>query len=339
MGETDQSVTTPTTLTYERDRADFGANHPLVEIYPGETVRRHAVRWRGISVELIQPATRDRIECRFNGPVHLLVVYERGIRHEGETFVQGAPRSTLRDYAGKLIFVPAGHEYREWQKPRALPRVFYFYLGATELRAQCGLDDAEAMGLVPRVLFEDAMLWDTASKLKTLGENPMSNNKLYAEALGVVLAHEVARLSHGEPRIHLHAPGRLASWQERTIVSYIEEHLAEPIPIAQLAQLVRLSPFHFCRAFKQSFGVSPHRYHTMQRIEHAKVLLTKPAPSVTDVGLSVGFRQTSSFSTTFRRATGMTPSAYHRCLGNGEALMLREMRSIYQKLLSTTPPG
>jgi hypothetical protein len=62
MGETDQSVTTPTTLTYERDRADFGANHPLVEIYPRETGRRDAVRWRGISVELIQPATHDRIE-------------------------------------------------------------------------------------------------------------------------------------------------------------------------------------------------------------------------------------------------------------------------------------
>jgi AraC family transcriptional regulator len=314
VGETDQSVTTPTTLTYERDRAEFGANHPLVEIYPRETVRRYAVRWRGVSVELIQPATHDRIECRFNGPVHLLVAYERGIRDEGETFVQGAPRSTLRDYAGKLTFVPAGHEYREWQKPRALARVLYFYVGDAELRAQCNLD-AEAMDLVPRVLFEDAMLWNTASKLKTLIEKPMSHNELYAEALGIVLAHEVARLSHGKPRIQPHARGRLASWQERIIVSYIEEHLAEPIPIALLAQLVRLSRFHFCRAFKKSFGVSPHRYHTMQRIEQAKVLLTKPAPSVTKVGLSVGFSQTSSFITTFRRATGMTPSAYHRCLG------------------------
>jgi AraC family transcriptional regulator len=314
MGKTDQSVTTPTTLTYERDCADFGAKHPLVEIHPREIVRRRAVGWRGISMELIQPATHDRVECRFNGPVHLLVVYERGIRHEGETFVRGAPRSTLRDYAGKLTFVPAGHEYREWQTPRILSRVFYFYVDDAELRAQCNLD-VEAMDLVPRVLFEDTMLWHTASKLKTLIENPMFNNKLYAEALGIVLAHEIARLSHGKPRIQPTARGRLASWQERILASYIEEHLAEPISIALLAQLVRLSPFHFSRAFKQSFGAPPHRYHTMQRIEHAKALLTKPAPSVADVGLSVGFSHTSSFSTTFRRATGMTPLAYHRCLG------------------------
>ena len=267
-----------------------------------------------MSAELVQAATHDRIECCFNGSVHLLAVYERGARSEGETFVQGAPRSTLRDFAGKLTFVPTGHEYREWQKPRALPKVFYFYLGATELLAQCGLD-AEAVDFAPRVFFEDAMLWATASKLKMLIETPMPGNELYVEALGVVLAHEIARLSHGKPRIQLLARGRLAPWQGKIVVSYIEEHLAEPISLALLAQLVRLSPFHFCRAFKQSFSVPPHRYHTMRRIERAKILLAKPSPSVTDIGLSVGFSQTSAFSTTFRRATGMTPSAYHRYLG------------------------
>jgi AraC family transcriptional regulator len=295
------------------ERTGLGANPPVVEISPREAVRRHTVTWRGMAGELIQAVTHDRIECRFNGPSHLLAVYERGWRHEGETFVQGAPRSTLRNFAGKLTFVPAGHEYHEWQTPRTLLRVFYFYLDATELLAPCGLD-AEAMDLVPRVLFEDAILRDTASKLKTLIENRMSNSELYIEALGVVLAHEITRLNHGRPPIKPQDRGRLASWQERIIVSYIEEHLADPIPLVLLARLVRLSTFHFSRAFKQSFGMPPHRYHTMRRIEHAKVLLSKPAPSVSDVGLSVGFSQTSSFSTTFRRATGMTPTAYHRCL-------------------------
>jgi AraC family transcriptional regulator len=296
------------------DRTSLAANPPVVEISPREAVRRHAVTWRGMAGELIQAVTHDRIECRFNGPSHLLAVYERGWRQEGETFVQGAPRSTLRNFAGKLTFVPAGHEYHEWQTPRTPPRVLYFYLDAAELLAKSGLD-AAAMDLGPRVLFEDAMLWDTASKLKTLIESPTSGSELYIEALRVVLAYEIARLSHGKPRIKPQDRGRLASWQERIIVSYIEEHLADPIPLALLARLVRLSTFHFSRAFKQSFGMPPHRYHTMRRIEHAKVLLSKPAPSVTDVGLSVGFSQTSSFSSTFRRATGMTPTAYHRCLG------------------------
>lgn len=108
--------------------------------------------------------------------------------------------------------------------------------------------------------------------------------------------------------------GGLASWQERAVTSYIEEHLAEPISLATLAQLVRLSPFYFCRAFKQSFGMPPHRYHSGRRIELAKTLLAKPSSSVTHVGMALGFRETSSFTAAFRKMTGLTPTAYRRSL-------------------------
>jgi AraC family transcriptional regulator len=115
----------------------------------------------------------------------------------------------------------------------------------------------------------------------------------------------------GAQRIEAPARGGLASWQQRIVIAYIEEHLAEQIP---LAGLVRLSPYYFCRAFKQSLGLPPHRYHNTRRIEQAKILLAKPAPSVTDIGMTVGFSDTSSFTTAFRKATGLTPSAYHRSL-------------------------
>jgi AraC-like DNA-binding protein len=61
-----------------------------------------------------------------------------------------------------------------------------------------------------------------------------------------------------------------------------------------------------CRAVEQSFGVPPQRYHNIRRIEHAKSLLVKPACSVTEIGLSVGFSETSSFTASFRKATGST---------------------------------
>jgi AraC family transcriptional regulator len=129
-----------------------------------------------------------------------------------------------------------------------------------------------------------------------------------------VLAHEVVRLNAGAKRIEPPMRGGLAGWQQKTVTSYIEEHLAEQIPLATLAQLVGLSTYYFCRAFKQSFGLPPHRYHNNRRIEQAKVLLAKPEPSVTDIGLTIGFSETSSFSAAFRKATGLTPTAYHRSL-------------------------
>jgi AraC family transcriptional regulator len=99
------------------------------------------------------------------------------------------------------------------------------------------------------------------------------------------------------------------------VTTYIEDHLDEHIPLQTLAGLARLSPYHFSRAFKQSFGVPPHRYHIQRRIERAKSLLAKSAMSVTEVGVATGFSETSSFTSTFRRLTGITPSAYSRQLG------------------------
>ena len=162
------------------------------------------------------------------------------------------------------------------------------------------------------MFFEDATLWNTALKLKRLLG---TGNRAYLDALGVVLAHELVRLNVGYERIEAPARGGLAPWQQRMVTSYIEEHLAEQISLATLAQLVHLSPYYFCRAFKQSIGEPPHRYHNNRRIEHAKTLLANRAASVTEIALELGFSETSSFTAAFRRATGMTPTAYGRGLG------------------------
>ena len=139
---------------------------------------------------------------------------------------------------------------------------------------------------------------------ESLIESAGADNRLYLEALGAVLAHELVRLNAGRSTHRSSLRGGLAAWQQRIVTAYIEEHLAEPISLATLAQLVRLSTYYFCRAFKQSFGLPPHRYHNDRRIEQAKMLLAKPAPSVTDIGMTVGFSETSSFTAAFARRPG-----------------------------------
>jgi AraC family transcriptional regulator len=108
-------------------------------------------------------------------------------------------------------------------------------------------------------------------------------------------------------------------WQRRLVAQHVEEHLAERLPIARLAKLARLSRFHFCRSFRHSFGLSPHRYHLHRRAERAKTLLANPAFSVTAIALDLGFRETSSFSTTFRKLVGRTPTDCRRSLPPGKA--------------------
>jgi AraC family transcriptional regulator len=298
------------------DRSAVNATNHAVEVYPPDIVRRCTVAWDGMAAEIVQATRSEKMEFRFRAPLHLLAVYEQGIRSDGQTFVDGLPRSTLRDVRRKLIFVPADHVYHdEWQEPRVLTRVLYLYFDPAKMPTRHEANVVPT-ALAARLFFEDATLSDTALKLKKLIERAGADSSPYLEAVGIVLAHELVRLGAGSPRLQVQAPmrGGLAAWQQRVISTHIEGRLEEQISLATLAGLVSLSPFHFCRAFRQSFGMPPHRYHNSRRLERAKTLLVESVRSVTEIGLALGFRETSSFTTAFRKATGQTPTAYRRSL-------------------------
>jgi AraC family transcriptional regulator len=281
-----------------------------IEITPADVVSRRARAWDGIKVEIIQSATHDKVEFRFRNACHLLLIYEEGVRDEGETVVGDLSPSTLRTLRRKLTFVPAGHDYREWQRPRVRSRVICLYFDPAKMPIHA---DANTGPLTPRLFFENNALWETAVKLATAIEDG-SELDSYSQALGVVVAHELLR-SHAQTRRRLPpARGSLAVWQQRIVTAYIEEHLDEPIPLTALAKLVHLSSYYFCRAFKQSFGIPPHRYHINRRIERAKTLLADRVSSVTEIALELGFSETSSFSAAFRHTTGITPTEYRRAL-------------------------
>jgi len=301
----------------ERHRVDMRereARKPqsLVNIAPSQSVERRTIAWsERMYADLVQSTDHGRVEFRFRAPVHLLVAYERGTRREGQSLIDGLPRSSLRDLTRKLTFVPAGHQLTEWHEPRILPRISYFYFDPAVLAAPSEPALATT-NFAPRLLFEDAALWESALKLKGAIEAGKCDNPLYIDALAVILAHEVTRLNSATPETPLR--GGLAGWQQRNVTGYIEEHLADQIQLSTLAGIARLSPYHFCRAFKRSIGLPPHRYHATRRIERAKGMLAKGSMSVTEVGFALGFAQTSSFTAAFRRVTGITPTEYQRTL-------------------------
>jgi AraC family transcriptional regulator len=207
--------------------------------------------------------------------------------------------------------VPAGRRFRESQEPRTLTRAIYFQIDSRGplMEPEAAFAEAE---LAPRLFFDDPVLRQMVLKLAALIEAGPSGSRLYAEALGTVLAHELLRLNSGTMAAELPMRGGLASWQRRAVAEYIEEHLSEQISRAELAELARLSIFHFSRAFKRSLGMPPHRYHTNRRIERAKTLLAKPNQSVTEIALDMGFSDASSFAAAFRKLAGRTPTEYRR---------------------------
>ena len=292
----------------------LGSRHATVEISPPEFVRRRAIVCRGLTAESVQTTNRTKVEYSFQGSAHLLVIYEDGARTDGQTCVQGLPQATLRRFAHKFTFVPAGYQYHECHELQVLSRLIYFYFDPGKLIVQSDAR-SEQISSSPRVFFEDEELWHSALKLKNLIEKPELGDERYFQALGIVIAYRLLAIQAGNARNQSFTRGGLAAWQQRITLAYIEEHISEHVELATLSRLVRKSPFHFCRAFKNSLGMPPLRYQAKRRIEQAKILLARPEMSVTEIGLTVGFGCSSSFATAFRKATGFTPTEYQRSLG------------------------
>ena len=112
--------------------------------------------------------------------------------------------------------------------------------------------------------------------------------------------------------------GQLANWQINRVTDYMAANLSHELNLADLAALINLSPYHFCRAFRRSVGIPPHAWLTAKRMTAAKMLLDRPGPfSMSDIAAKLGYSSNVSFANAFRRFTGQTPSQWRAAIRSG----------------------
>jgi AraC-like DNA-binding protein len=90
----------------------------------------------------------------------------------------------------------------------------------------------------------------------------------------------------------------------------IDARYREALDVPTLARAARLSPAHFSREFRRAFGEAPHQYLLTRRLERAAALLRNTDRTVADICLTVGLRSVGSFTTSFARTFGVSPTAY-----------------------------
>jgi AraC family transcriptional regulator len=106
--------------------------------------------------------------------------------------------------------------------------------------------------------------------------------------------------------------GGLAPWQVCKVLTHIEAHLGAPITTAELANLARLSPFYFSRAFRRSFNDSPHAYLMRRRVERAQGLMLTTTTPLAQIAASCGLADQAHFTRLFRRFAGESPGTWRR---------------------------
>lgn len=124
-------------------------------------------------------------------------------------------------------------------------------------------------------------------------------------------AQSTAGLSAGR------GPGRdAASVINTRVISYIESHFTDDVTIGDLAVLAFLSPAQLCRIFKQTTGVTIKEFMQKTRVEVACRMLCETDRSISDISMSVGYRDAKYFTRLFTRAEGMTPSLFRKTCGH-----------------------
>jgi transcriptional regulator GlxA family with amidase domain len=120
--------------------------------------------------------------------------------------------------------------------------------------------------------------------------------------------------------------GRLAMWQTKRVIDYIEANLGTDIQSKDLTDLVNLSTSHFFRAFKVSVGIPPFEFITRRRVDLAREMMRTTDAALAQIAVACGFSDQPHFCRVFRRIVGQSPNEWRRAnaivprqLGRGDA--------------------
>lgn len=104
------------------DLANPMTGMPHIAVTPPAIAQGQSADWGLVQPEQVEVIRHECFDYEFKGSRHLLIASERAERHDGETLVEGLPRSNRREWNRRMTFIPAGHRFYGWQKPRALLR-------------------------------------------------------------------------------------------------------------------------------------------------------------------------------------------------------------------------
>lgn len=161
---------------------------------------------------------------------------------------------------------------------------------------------------------EDRSLAMVCRAIKVLMTRPDPPCILLVESLMVSLGASITRSLYGSTRgRRVAARGKgLSVERRRRVVEYVAANAGGTITLMEMASVAALSPHHFSRAFRISFGIPPVRYVWAVRIRMAKKMLEKQSIPLSAVASACGFSSQSHFNDLFKESGGLTPLAYRR---------------------------
>jgi AraC family transcriptional regulator len=167
--------------------------------------------------------------------------------------------------------------------------------------------------LAPSFLVRDTFLVEMAKALRRESELGVMS-ELFIGSISTVMAVHLFRTYGDKSGVLPEYRGGLGPARERKVRAYIAEHLHTPLTLEELAGVAEVSPNYFVSLFRQSMGMTPHRYVLQQRVARGTELLAHSQLPLVDIAFRCGFLDQSQFTTTFKKFLGVTPGQYRKSL-------------------------
>jgi AraC family transcriptional regulator len=248
--------------------------------------------------DVVEPMT-DHVIMAYNGSM------QRVERRSGRSVAIGTFRP------GVVIIIPAGSSSR-WDIPKPVDVVQLYLPHAMLERVARETDMATATDLLERTAHPDPV----TSRLILTAADAMEGNgpldTLFRHQLTNLLATRLLTVHTGSPSALQPAMGGLSPKVLIRAIERLRSDADEDVSLTALASDAGLSRFHFCRAFKESTGLSPHAWLRQHRLEQAMQMLRDTDASVVSVAAALGYASQTAFAAAFRKLTGETPSNWRR---------------------------
>ncbi|MGY4395971.1 AraC family transcriptional regulator [Sphingomonas sp. UYAg733] len=255
-------------------------------------------RWQSIDPDIEQPALDQ----------HFVSIHLGGAKRLNR---RGEGGAQTRDVSsGAYSVIPAGAAF-QWatEGPVDFTHIYFTPDALNHMIGETFDRDASRVVLAETLGEQDPLLASLALSLieEVSGED---SDCAYLDDLMHLLLCRTLRLHSNVTSLGDRARHSLAPFRLRRAIDFIEQNLAAPIGVPEIATACGISPYHFSRTFRQATGRPPYAYLIERRVAHAKTLLAGRCEPLTDIARQCGFASLSQFSRAFRRDTGKTPTLF-----------------------------